>query len=121
MTHLSVSHLTTDPTEHGCSFDQQLTVLDEALLAADDSVRQILRDVRASVVRIRQELNEIQTSSLAMGTLAPSACFDCGHKNLEVYYTSKHGGYHLCETCFHTRHEHGRARHNEASADTVFE
>ena len=121
MTHQPLFHMTKDPTHHGYSFDQQLITLDEALLAADDSVRQILRDVRNSVVRVRQELDEIHMSALPTSTAPTAACFDCGRKNLDVFYTSKHGCYHLCETCFHTRHKHGRARSSEVLTETAFE
>jgi len=38
------------------------------------------------------------------------ACFDCQATNLEHFYTSKDGGYHLCQACFEARQAGGRAR-----------
>ncbi|WP_447859654.1 hypothetical protein [Nitrospira calida] len=37
-------------------------------------------------------------------------CFDCGADNLEHWYTSTRGGYHLCPACFEARVAKGRAK-----------
>lgn len=101
------------------SFEQRLAVLDEALPAADDSARALLRALRASVVRVRKELAGIHVPSLLGGTSVRPACFDCGTKNLEVFYTSKHGQYHLCAPCFGVRVSHGRAQSPDEPAQAV--
>src|SRR5262245_46603574 len=92
------------------SFEHRLGVLDKALPAADDSARALLHALRAAAVRVGKELAGIHIPSLLGGTPVRPACFDCGTKNLEVFYTSKHGRYHLCAPCFGVRVAHGRAQ-----------
>ncbi|MGH7230161.1 MAG: hypothetical protein ACREJU_02230 [Nitrospiraceae bacterium] len=120
MTSMPFANSPAESAAHTHLFEQQLALFDEVFSTADDSVRHLLLDVRASVVRLRQELNDIHISSLSAPAITPPACFDCGVKNLEVFYTSKHGGYHLCEACFHTRDVRGRVRCHDGSTDTVF-
>ena len=91
------------------SFGEALLLLDEALLTATDSVRTILLDVRASVISIKEELDDISVPSMGPRPLR-HVCFDCGRAQLEVFYTSKHGGYDLCPSCFEARSHKGRAQ-----------
>ena len=49
-----------------------------------------------------------------LSPLAPPSCQDCGAHPLEVFYTAKERGTHLCPTCFHARVERGMAKDGEA-------
>ena len=44
---------------------------------------------------------------------APVACADCGARDLEVFYTSKVQGSHLCPACFQARSACGTAKEAE--------
>jgi hypothetical protein len=91
-------------------FDQRLAILDGALPAAEESIRELLLNLRASVVRIQAELNGFRIPAPFFGNQARIVCFDCGRKNLQVFYTSKYGGYQLCASCYGMREQHGQAR-----------
>lgn len=41
------------------------------------------------------------------------ACAECGASHLDVFYTSKDRGTHLCPVCFRSRVERGMAREGE--------
>ena len=45
---------------------------------------------------------------------APVACADCGARDLDVFYTSKEQGYHLCPACYQARVARGTAKKAEA-------
>jgi len=49
-----------------------------------------------------------------LSPLAPPSCQDCGAHPLDVFYTAKERGTHLCPTCFHARVERGMAKDGEA-------
>lgn len=49
-----------------------------------------------------------------LSPIAPPSCQDCGAHPLDVFYTAKERGTHLCPTCFHARAERGMAKDGEA-------
>lgn len=49
-----------------------------------------------------------------LSPLAPVSCQDCGAHPLDVFYTARGRGTHLCPTCFHARVERGMAKEDEA-------
>ena len=118
---MSLSRFLTDFTPANAScFEQRLTMLDVTLPAAIDSVRELLLTVRASAVRLHNELEAIQVPAHFPRNYAEAVCFDCGMRNLEVFYTSKHGQYRLCALCFDTRESRGRARSSGEPFDAIF-
>ena len=120
MTRTPLTYLSEESAVLAQSFEQRLAMLDDALPHAEESVRRMLLDVRASVVRLRRELSDIRVTFLSPPMTVAPACFDCGLQHLDVFYTSKHGGYHLCESCFSRRRLHGRARDcGDATEPTV--
>jgi hypothetical protein len=91
------------------TFEQHLQLFDAVLPEADSSVREILINVRSSVVGLKSELDRIRIPQPGRDG-SRAVCFECGAKNLDVFYTSKEGRYHLCPPCFSGREQRGRAR-----------
>jgi hypothetical protein len=92
-------------------FRRQLAILEEAILAAPEQVRPTLVEIRHSAIELHNRLGLIDvTPPLPSPSYGSISCFDCGKRNLEVFHTSKQGGYHLCSGCFDYRSRTGRAR-----------
>jgi hypothetical protein len=92
-------------------FRRQLAILDEAIPAAPEPVRPLLVEIRHSAIELHGRLEAIDVTPPLPSRLHDSIfCFDCGKRNLEVFHTSKQGGYHLCSGCFDYRARTGRAR-----------
>ena len=92
-------------------FHQRLVILEEAIPAAPEAVRPTLVEIRHSAIDLHSRLGAIDIASLLPSTSFGSiSCFDCGRRNLEVFHTSKQGGYHLCSLCFDHHARTGRAR-----------
>jgi hypothetical protein len=91
-------------------FRRQLAVLEEALPAAHEAVRPTLMEIRRTALDLQMRLQAIDVPvPLAAALVGTMSCFDCGKRNLEVFHTSKQGGYHLCSPCFHHRVSVGQA------------
>ena len=92
-------------------FRRQLTILEEAIPAAPEAVRPTLMEIRHSAIDLHGKLEAIDvTPRLPPTSYGGISCFDCGRHQLEVFHTSKQGGYHLCSPCFDRRTRTGRAR-----------
>ena len=92
-------------------FRRQLAILEEAIPAAPAAVRPMLVEIRHSAIELRGRLEAIDvTPPLPSPSCGSIFCFDCGKRNLEVFHSSKQGGYHLCPGCFNFRVRTGRAR-----------
>ena len=92
-------------------FRQQLVILEEAIPAASETIRPILIKIRRSAISLQSKLEAIHIALPRPATsVGGVACFGCGAQNLEVFHTSKQGGYHLCSSCFDHHARTGRAR-----------
>ena len=92
-------------------FRRQLMILEEAIPAAPDAVRPTLIEIRHAAIELHSRLEAIDvTPPLPSTSYGNIFCFDCGKRNLEVFHTSKLGGYRLCSGCFDYRARTGRAR-----------
>lgn len=92
-------------------FRQRLAILEEAIPIAPETVRPTLVRIRRSAIDLHGRLEAIDIGPPLPSTSFGSIfCFDCGTSNLEVFHTSKQGGYHLCATCFEDRVYVGRAK-----------
>lgn len=59
------------------------------------------------------ELLETVSYIPSQGPPAKPRCFDCHVTDLEHFYTSKDGGYDLCQACFDARQARGLAKQVE--------
>ena len=92
-------------------FRRQLAILEEAIPAALETVRPVLAEIRHSAIDLQNKLEAINVMPILPSRPNGNiSCFDCGRGKLEVFHTSKQGGYHLCSACFDHRARTGRAR-----------
>ena len=92
-------------------FHERLAVLEQALPTASEAIRPILKKVHRTARSLHSMLESIDVAPPRPTALYTHiSCFDCGTRKMEVFHTSKQGGYHICPTCFDHRARNGRAR-----------
>lgn len=92
-------------------FAERLSVLGRVLSTAPHPIRPILSDIHQSAILLNRLLEAIDiTTPLPATHFDELSCFDCGTYRMDVFHTSKQGGYHLCPACFQHRVRTGRAR-----------
>lgn len=85
----------------------------EALLFVDEATaRRVITEYLAQVGAVGERAAAIfaRVSRWQYQGLGPVRCFDCAAADLDHWYTSKQGGYHLCPSCFAARQARGRAK-----------
>ena len=89
---------------------ERLAAFERAIPFADETVRDRLVEIRNAVVRTHAELEAIHLSAVSSPLQHRPTCFDCGDRNLDVFYTSKRDHCQLCAPCFRRREKQGVAR-----------